>query len=145
MKAPHEIRWSNLVLEVDQAQPQPGVLYVIELDSGWIKVGRTTNWRRRRSDHARTYRAYGWTIIREWQSVPVSNRSADPKRTPDLEAIERQLIKEAHRTSDGSKLNPWLDGVGRDKSKRAETETFCGCDFGYLTAYADVLARCVAL
>lgn len=111
-----------------------GYLYVIELDSGWTKVGLTRDWSRRQSDLRREYRRLGWEFARPpWKSCVVND--------DDLRIIERRLIAEAARTSDGSEFNPFVPGRGRDAGKPAATELFRGCSFDYLIAYADVLAR----
>lgn len=124
-----------------------GYLYVIEFDSGWVKVGLTTNWQSRRATHVREYgRRYGWEMARPpWKSCCVSNERPETGRRSDLARIEARLIREARRTSDGRKLNPFVRGHGRDRSRPSETETFHGCSFDYLIAYADVLARTDAL
>ena len=124
--------------------PDPGFgyLYVIEFDSGWIKVGKTTNWPRRRSDNLAKYRKLGWTVTRTpWKSCLLSNERHDERTPSDLGVLEQRLIREARRTSDKREFNPFVYGTGRDRSKSAETELFSGCSFDYLTAYADVLAR----
>lgn len=115
--------------------PDLGYLYVIEFDSGWTKVGRTTNWPRRQSVLRSTYRKLGWTSSRSpWKSCVV--------HSDDLQMLEDRLIAEAKRTSDGADFNPFVPGRGRDTSKPAGTELFQGCSFDYLAAaYADVLAR----
>lgn len=114
--------------------PDLGYLYVIEFDSGWTKIGLTTNWLRRQSAVRSEYRKLGWTPSREpWKSCVLDS--------DDLHMLEDRLIAEAERTSDGSAFNPFMRGRGRNSSKPAGTELFRGCSFDYLVAFADVLAR----
>ncbi|QSE86734.1 hypothetical protein [Rhodococcus koreensis] len=123
-----------------------GYLYVIEFDSGWIKAGHTTDWSRRLTQIRCDYRPFGWAFARPpWRSCVVSNEPRPGGERTDLRRIEGVLLDEARRTSDGHRFNPVIPGVGRDRSKPAATELFSGCSFGYLTAYAEVLARTDAL
>ncbi len=123
-----------------------GHLYVVEFDSGWIKVGRTSNWRKRLATHRREYRRqYGWSVVDEWYSCLVSNIRDQHLRSSDLRTIETRLKDYAGAVSDEQLLNPRIRGVGRDKTRPAETELFHGCNFGTLCAYADVLAICDAV
>ncbi|WP_433679214.1 hypothetical protein [Nocardia sp. CA-119907] len=126
--------------------PDVGHLYVVLFDSGWIKVGRTCFPDRRIRELQRQYsRYYGWTLVQSWESCLVSNVEVHPRRHSDLYMVERKLIRYAKATSDGQELNPFVRGVGRDRTRPAETEAFYGCDFGTVRAYADVLARCEAV
>ncbi|WP_420878942.1 hypothetical protein [Rhodococcus sp. (in: high G+C Gram-positive bacteria)] len=120
--------------EVYPPTPALGHLYVIEFDSGWMKVGYTTNWPRRRTAHAATFRRMGWTITRPpWVSCVVPAAALRP--------LEERLLAEAQRTCDGRRFNPARPRQGRDRSRPAGTELFHDCSFGYLSAFGDVLAR----
>ncbi|QHE73086.1 hypothetical protein GFS60_06737 (plasmid) [Rhodococcus sp. WAY2] len=60
---------------------------MIEFDTRWIKVGKTTNWLRRRSDNLGEYRKLGLTVKTPWKSCLLSNESPDngfqeARRTP---------------------------------------------------------------
>ncbi|MDV6271063.1 hypothetical protein [Rhodococcus globerulus] len=124
--------------EVFPPDPTVGYLYVMAFDSGWTKVGLTTNWPKRQQSHKSTFRGLGWALSQEpWKSCVVPR--------DDLGLIEMRLRAEARRTSDGNAFNPRVAGVGRDRSKPAGTELFRGCSFEYLVAFADVLARTDAL
>ncbi|MFD7012498.1 hypothetical protein [Rhodococcus jostii] len=140
-----ELHFGSVIDHYDEFYPPDpgfGYLYVIEFDTGWIKVGKTTNWLRRRSDNLAKYRRLGWTVARPpWKSCLLSNESPDERTPSDLGALEQRLLREARRTSDQREFNPSVRGIGRDPSKPAATELFSGCSFDYLTAYADVLAR----
>ncbi len=59
-----------------------GYVYVIQFDSGSIKVGRTTNPAARLKSHAATARTQGVGIAAQWVSQPIESASR----------IERQLI-----------------------------------------------------
>ncbi|WP_280448605.1 hypothetical protein [Nocardia brasiliensis] len=123
-----------------------GHLYVVQFDSGWVKVGKTSDWRTRLATHQREYRRwYGWSVSVQWSSCLVSDIRDDRFRPSDLGGIERRLLRYAGAISDGQQLNPHIRGVGRDNTRPAETELFHGCDFGTLCAYADVLALCDAV
>jgi hypothetical protein len=131
--------------EVYPPDPDYGHLYVIEFDSGWVKVGKTSDWRTRLATHRREYRRwYGWSVVDQWYSCLVNDIHDDRMRSSDLRRIERRLLRYAGSTSDGHRLDPSAYVVGDDKPRRAETELFHGCDFGTLCAYADVLALCDA-
>ncbi|WP_040694335.1 hypothetical protein [Nocardia vinacea] len=132
--------------EVYPPDPDYGHLYVVEFDSGWVKVGKTSNWRTRLASHRREYRRwYGWSVVDQWYSCLVSDIRDDRRRSSGLCSIEWRLLRYAGAVSDGQQLNPWTPAVGRDKSRPAETELFHDCDFGTLCAYADVLALCDAV
>jgi hypothetical protein len=119
-------------------EPERGYLYVMAFDSGWTKVGLTTDWEQRRSALKTAYRRLGWSVSRTpWKSCVVPRE--------DLDMIEKRLIIEARRTSDSTEFNPRIRGVGRDRTRLAGTELFHGCTFDYLVAYADVLAQTDAL
>ncbi len=131
--------------EIYPPDPDYGHLYVIEFSSGWIKVGKTSDWPKRLRTHRYEYgKAYGWSVTNQWNSCVVSDFQQNPPYSSDLSNIEQRLIRYARLTSDGRELNPWVRGVGRDRTRRPETELFCGCNFGTVCAYADVLALCDA-
>lgn len=124
--------------EVYPTDTTMGYLYVMAFDSGWTKVGLTTDWPKRRHSHTSTFRRLGWELTQDpWKSCVVPRA--------ELGVIEKRLHAEAWRTSDGNAFNPRVAGVGRDASKPAGTELFRGCSFDYLVAFADVLAKTDAL
>lgn len=133
---------SNIIWgEVYPPDVEYGHLYVIEFDSGWVKVGKTSDWHTRLATHRREYRrCYGWSVVDDWSSCLVDNVRDGRSHSSDLCTIERRLLRYARTVSDRRQLNPRTPGVGRDKTRPSETELFHGCDFGVLRAYADALA-----
>ncbi|WAM19500.1 hypothetical protein [Rhodococcus sp. JS3073] len=122
---------------------ETGCLYVVEFDSGWVKVGQTTTWPTRRGKLVTDFGdRYGWRIIRHWQSTPVSALRLEATPRSELGDLEIRL-KEFARQPDGvSVFSDQLPNRGRRVCGAGETETFSGRSFGDLVAYADVLALC---
>ncbi|MTE17036.1 hypothetical protein [Nocardia aurantiaca] len=123
--------------------PDYGHLYVVGFDSGWIKVGKTCDWQSRLGSHRRYYsRQYGWSITDTWCSCIVRDHLPGNESGADLTAIEHSLRRFVRSVSDRREMNPFVRGVGRDKSngRSAETELFHGVDFEVARAYADELA-----
>jgi hypothetical protein len=119
-----------------------GHLYVVEFDSGWVKVGQTITWARRRKELAADFDVlYGWEIVRDWQSNLVSTLRLEDTPRSELCDLEIRLKDFARQTQDVSVFSDQLPNRGRRICGAGETETFRGCSFGDLVAYADVLAR----
>lgn len=68
--------------ETDDSTPGAGHLYVLDLSTGAVKVGMSTNPRRRVSTHTNTASVYGAEVIRSW----ISDRVDDPR------SAERELL-----------------------------------------------------
>jgi hypothetical protein len=120
-----------------------GCLYVVEFDSGWVKIGRSTTWSNRRQQLTTEFgRRYGWSITRDWQSglVCAIRHPNTPRSTlGDLEIRLRTFVSR----QDGVQVfSDQLPRRGRGTSGAGESETFRGSAFGDLVAYADVLALC---
>ncbi len=60
-----------------------GCLYMVEFDSGWVKIGHTTDWPARHHRLVTDFGTqYGWTITRHWQSAQVSAIKQPGTRRP---------------------------------------------------------------
>ncbi|WP_137726515.1 hypothetical protein [Prescottella subtropica] len=120
-----------------------GQIYVVEFDSGWIKVGYSTVWPDRRSKLDSEFGSrYGWTVERDWQSGSFSALPGDGGARPALKELEIQVLDFIRRIPGVQVFSDGLPGRGRGVCGIGETETFRGRSFGDLVACADVLARC---
>lgn len=120
-----------------------GQLYVVEFDSGWVKVGQSTTWTNRRAQIASEYgKRYGWTIVRDWQSPPISGVRHEGAARSELSELEQRLIRIIRRIPGMQVFSDELPNRGRGVSGAGETETFQGRSFGDLVACAEVLAQC---
>ncbi|MFD6897249.1 hypothetical protein ACFWB0_22250 [Rhodococcus sp. NPDC060086] len=120
-----------------------GQIYVVEFDSGWVKVGHSTVWANRRSQLDSEFGSrYGWAIERDWQSGSFSAIPGDDGARPALRELEIQVLDFVRRIPGVQVFSDELPGRGRGVCGIGETETFRGRSFGDLVACADVLARC---
>ena len=120
-----------------------GQIYVVEFDSGWVKVGQTTIWENRRSKLDSEFGSrYGWAIERDWQSDSFSAIPSAHGARPALKELEIQVLDFIRRIPGVQVFSDELPGRGRGVCGIGETETFRGRSFGDLVACADVLARC---
>lgn len=87
-----------------------GCVYVVEYDTGWIKVGYATRVASRISDHISGHPLAPHRVIRVWVSPPI----------PRYRDVEQQLIARAQHTS--------VD--------RAKHEYFLGCKYADLVEVA---------
>lgn len=93
-----------------------GYLYLIEFESGWVKVGWTVDPLDRLHKHAaHFYREHnGMKITRMWVSIPVLN----PRN------VESSLLSHAHRLSCGPRFPRCTD-----TANHGESEMYSGLDF----------------
>ncbi|MFZ2175697.1 MAG: hypothetical protein WAW17_16995 [Rhodococcus sp. (in: high G+C Gram-positive bacteria)] len=112
---------------------------------GWMKIGQTTMWKTRHPQLSIDFRKrYGWTIVRHWQSNPVSAIRQQGAPRSVLGGLEIHLRRHAGQPDEVTVLSDPLPHRGRGICGADESETFRGQSFGDLVAYADVLTRCSA-
>lgn len=120
-----------------------GQLYVVEFDSGWVKVGQSTNWTNRRARISSEFgKRYGWAIVRDWQSSQFSAVRREGARRSELAELEQRLLRIIRRIPGMRVYSDELPNRGRRATGAGETETFHGRPFGDLVACAEVLALC---
>ncbi|WP_213571516.1 hypothetical protein [Rhodococcus sp. USK13] len=103
-----------------------GYLYVIQFDSGWVKVGWTVDPGDRLHKHAaHFYREHdGMKITRMWVSIPVLN----PRN------VESSLLSHARQLGDGQRFPRCTD-----TAKHGESEMYSGLDFEEMVGVASDL------
>lgn len=69
---------------VPSRSTQGGYVYLVQFDSGAIKVGRTQNPATRLKAHAASARAHGVKIAAQWVSQPIGNSRQNERRLIDL-------------------------------------------------------------
>ncbi|MCD5422671.1 hypothetical protein LRS71_24480 [Rhodococcus pyridinivorans] len=120
-----------------------GQIYVVEFDSGWVKVGHSTVWTNRRSQLDSEFGSrYGWAVERDWQSGSFSAIASARGARPALKELEIQVLRFIRSIPGVQVFSDELPDRGRGVCGIGETETFRGRSFGDLVACADVLARC---
>ncbi|NKS70584.1 hypothetical protein GS584_18270 [Rhodococcus hoagii] len=107
--------------EFDEGFKVRGYVYAIEFDSGWIKLGYTTDPLTRINKHVKGLcKTQSFKINRLWLSVP----TLYPMK------FEDQLRGQALRASDGRHL------TRKTTTSQGESETFYGLDFDEIVSYA---------